>query len=190
MTRGLFQGLEERVGCPDRQSVRVVNQTHLPFPDEWSIDELLFDLPHLLDFDLRRGGFRIRFDDEVVRVGPSGYLQAGSAMPTTVLSLCLRGLLAVEGLSQPYGGHQLSDPGLTVEQIGMGQASTAHGRLKEGDGLLVARDISERHGLPAPRFPRARGLEPLHDQFFYGLCHGLQRLCGIDHQDAARFLSC
>ena len=130
MTRRLFQGLEECIGCPDRQSVRVVNQANLPFPDEWSIDELLFDLPDLLDFDLRRCCFRIGLDDEVIRVRPRGYLQARSATPTAVVSLSLRGLLAVEGLGQPHGGHQLSDPGFAMEQIRMGQASIAQGRLK------------------------------------------------------------
>ena len=146
MTRRLFQGLEERVGCTDRQSVRVVNQANLPFPDEWSIDELLFNLPHLLDFDLRRCRVRIGLDDEVIRVRPCGDLQAGSATATAVLSLRLRGLLAVEGLSQPHGGHQLSDSGFAVEQIRMGQPSIAQCRLKEGDGLLVACKIGERHG--------------------------------------------
>src|SRR6185437_11418962 len=89
LTGGLLQGLEERVGCPDRQSVRVVNQANLPFPDEWSIDELLFDLPHLLDFDLRHCCFRVGLDDEVIRVRPCGYLQAGSATPTAVVGLRL-----------------------------------------------------------------------------------------------------
>lgn len=89
MTRRLFQGLQERIGCTDRQAICVVNQANLPFPDEWSIDELLFDLPHLLDFDLRRCGLRIGLDHKVIRVRPSGYLQAGSATATAVLSLCL-----------------------------------------------------------------------------------------------------
>jgi hypothetical protein len=74
MTRRFFQGLEERVGCSDRQSVRIVNQTNLSVSDERSIDKLLFDLPHLLDFDLRRCSFWIGLDDEVIRVRPSGYL--------------------------------------------------------------------------------------------------------------------
>ena len=153
MTRRLFQGLEERVGRADRQSVRVVNQANLPLPDERSINELLFDLPHLLDFDLRRCCFRVGLDDEVIRMRPRGDLQAGSATATAVLSFCLRGLLAVEGLSQPHGGHQLSDPGLAVEQIRMGQPSIAQRRLKEGDGLLVACKIGERHGYRRPDVP-------------------------------------
>lgn len=190
ITGRLFQGLEERVRCTDRQSVRVVNQANLSLPDEWTINELLFDLPHLLDFDLRRCGFWIGLDDKVIRVRPSSYLKAGSATATAVLSDCLGGLLAVEGLSQSHGGHQLSDPGFAIEHIRMGQASIAQRCLKEGDGLLVACDIGERHGLSASRCPCAIGLEPVHDQFFYGLCHRLQRLCGINHHDASRFPSC
>ncbi len=146
MTRRFFQGLEQRVGCPDRQAIRVVNQANLPLPDERPIDELLFDFPHLLDLDLRRGGFGIRFDDEIVRVRPSGDLEAGSATTTTILSFCLRGSLATEGLSQSHGGHQLSDPGFAVEQIGMGQTSMAQGGLQDGDGLRMACDIGKRHG--------------------------------------------
>ena|SRR6476661_3786677 len=130
MARRLFQGLEEGIGGTDGQSVRVVNQANLSFPNEWSIDELLLDLPHLLDFDLRRCCFRIGLDDEVIRVRSRGYLQTGSATSTAVLSLRLRGLLAVEGLGQPHGGHQLSDLGLTIEEICMGQASIAQSRSK------------------------------------------------------------
>ena len=126
----LFQGLEERIGGTDGQSVRVVNQANLSFPDEWSIDELLFDLPYLVDFDLRCCGFRIGLDDEVIRVCSRGYLQTGSATSTAVLSLRLQGLLAVEGLDQPHGGHRLPDLGLAIEEIGMGQASIAQGRPK------------------------------------------------------------
>src|SRR5574337_61566 len=187
MTRRLLQGLEERVGRPDRHSVGVVNQANLPFSDEWSIDELLFDLPYLLDFDLRGGCLWVGLDDEVIRVSPRGYLQARSATPTAVLGLRLSGLLAVEGLSQSYCGHQLSDPGFAIEQIRMGQASIVQDRLKEGDGLLVACDIGERHGLWVSRCPDGIGLEPVQDQFFYGLCHRFQRSCGIDYHDASRF---
>lgn len=147
MARRLFQGLEERVGGSDRQSIRIVNQANLPSPDEWSVDELLFDLPHLFDFDLRRCGLLVGLDDEVIGVCPRGYLQAGSATPTAILDLRLRELLAVECLSQSHGSHQLPDPGFAIEQIRMGQAFIAQGRLKEGDRLLVADDIGERHGL-------------------------------------------
>jgi hypothetical protein len=185
VTRRLFQGLEECVGCPDRHSVGVVNQANLPFSDEWSIDELLFDLPYLLDFDLRGGCFWVGLDDEVIRVSPRGYLQARSATPTAVLSLSLRGLFAVEGLSQSHGGHRLSDSRFAIEQIRMGQAPIVQGRLKEGDGLLVACDFGERHGLSVSRCPGGIGLEPVQDQFFYGLCNRFQRSCGIDHHDAS-----
>jgi hypothetical protein len=54
MTGRFFQGLEERVGRTDGQSIGLVDEADLPFADEWSIDELLFDLSDLLNLDLRR----------------------------------------------------------------------------------------------------------------------------------------
>lgn len=131
MPRRLLQGLEERVGGADRQAVRIVDEADFPLTDERSIDELLFDLPHLLDLDLRRRCVAIRLDDEVIRVRPGDYLQTRSATATTVLKPRRRGLLAVESLSEPHRRHQLSDPGLTIEQIRMGQSPVAQRRLKD-----------------------------------------------------------
>jgi hypothetical protein len=54
-------------------------------------------------------------------------------------------LFTIQSLSQPYSGHPLSDSGLAVEEVGVGQTPIAHTRLEQGDGVFVAYDISERH---------------------------------------------
>lgn len=146
MARRFFQGLEQRIGGTDGQSIGLVNETDLPFADERPIDELLFDLSDLLDLDLRRRRFRIGLDHETVRVCPSRDLYASATVPAAVDIVRVARLLTVQCLGQPHSGHPFSDPSLTVEEVGVGQAPVAHACLEQGDGLFVTGDISEGHG--------------------------------------------
>lgn len=66
-------------------------------------------------------------------------------MTTAVETVSVGRLFAVQGLGQSYRGHPLSDSGLAVEEIGVGQAAIAYTRLEQGDGLFVACDFGEGH---------------------------------------------
>lgn len=146
VTGGFFQGLEQCVGCSNGQSIGLIDETNFPFPDERSIDELLFDLAYLLNLDLGRRCFRVGLDYETVRVGPCRNLEARSAVSTAVSIVRVVYLFTVQRLSQPYSGHPLSDSGLAMEQVGMGEASMTEACLEYGDRLFVACDVGEGHG--------------------------------------------
>lgn len=99
VTRRFFQRLEQRVRCPDRQAVCIVNQTDFSFAQQWFVDEVLVEIPHLLDFDLGRGRVSVRFDYDIVRMSSRGDLKAGPALAAAVLLGDPTWLFAVQGLS-------------------------------------------------------------------------------------------
>ena len=76
MVGRFFQRFQECVCRADGHTIGVVDQADFSFPDERSVHDLLFDLADLLDLDLRRREFAIRFDNEKVRVGAGFNLQA------------------------------------------------------------------------------------------------------------------
>lgn len=127
MGRRFFQRFQERIGCADRHTVGIVDQTDFSLADERTIHDLVFDIADLLNLDLSGGLFRIRLDDEEVRVRTGFDLSAGSAGAATVETLCLGRPLAVQRLRQANGRQTFSHCILAMEQIGVSQPLMGHG---------------------------------------------------------------
>ena len=100
MGRRLLQRFEERVGCADGHAVGVIDQADFPLADEWTVHDLMFDVADLLNLNLPGGLFRVRLDDEKVRVRAGFDLLAGSAGAATVDPFRDRRLFAIERLCQ------------------------------------------------------------------------------------------
>ena len=89
----------------------------------------MFDLADLLNLDLLSGLFRVRLDDEKVRMRAGFDLSAGSACATTVETVRLGRPFAVERLREANGRQSFSNRLLAVEQIGVSQAFMGDGGL-------------------------------------------------------------
>jgi hypothetical protein len=129
MGRWLFQRFEERVGRADGHAVGVIDQADFPLADERTVHDLMFDVADLLNLNLPGGLFRIRLDDEKVRVCAGLDLLAGSAGTATVDPFRNRRLFAVERLRQTNRRQLFPDRLFTVEQIGMRQSLMGDGGL-------------------------------------------------------------
>jgi hypothetical protein len=81
----------------------------------------VLDLADLLNLDLLGGLFRVRLDDEKVRMRAGFDLLAGSADTATVETFRFRGPFAVECLCEAKSRQSFSDRLFTVEQIGVSQ---------------------------------------------------------------------
>jgi hypothetical protein len=83
----------------------------------------------LLNLDLLGGLFRVRLDDEKVRMCAGLDLPAGPACATTVETIHVRWPFTVERLREANGCEPLSNRLLAVEQVGVSQALMGDGRL-------------------------------------------------------------
>ena len=125
----LLQRFQQRVGRADRHAVGVVDQTDFPLTDERAVHDLVLDLADLLDLDLLGGLFRVRLDDEKVRMRTGLNLLAGPACTTTVETFRIGRLFAVERLREANGRQPFPNRVLAVEQIGVSQALMGDGGL-------------------------------------------------------------
>ena len=129
MGRWLFQRFEERVGCADRHAVGVIDQADFSLTDERTVHDLMFDIADLLNLNLPGGLFRVRLDDEKVRMCVGLDLLAGSAGAATVETVRSRGPFAVERLRKANGRQSFPDCLLAVEEIGVSQSLMGDGGL-------------------------------------------------------------
>jgi hypothetical protein len=83
----------------------------------------------LLNLDLLGGLFRVRLDDEKVRMRAGFDLSAGPACTTTVETVRIGRLFAVESLREADGRQSFPNRVLAVEQIGVSQALMGEGGL-------------------------------------------------------------
>lgn len=145
MGRWLFQRFEERVGCADRHAVGVIDQADFSLTDERTVHDLMFDIADLLNLNLPGGLFRVRLDDEKVRMCVGLDLLAGSAGTATVEPFHLGRSFAVERLCEANGRQPFPDRVLAMEQIGVRQSLMGDGGLQKGDGLLMADTVAKGH---------------------------------------------
>ncbi len=125
----LFQCFQQGVGRADRHAVCIVDQADFPLADERPIHDLMFDLADLFDLDLLGGLFRIRFDDEKVRMGAGLDLLAGPAGAATVEAFCFWRPFAAERLRETNRRQSFPDRLLAMEQVGVSQSLMGDGSL-------------------------------------------------------------
>src|SRR5438552_3866391 len=113
--------------------------------EDRTVHDLVLDLAGLLNLDFPGGLFRVRLDDEKVRMRAGFDLLAGPAGTTTVETVRFGRLFAVERLREANGRQSLSNRLLAVEQIGVSHALIGDGGLQEGDGLLMADTVAKGH---------------------------------------------
>ena len=105
----------------------------------------MLDLADLLNLDLLGGLFRVRLDDEKVRMRAGLDLLAGPAVTATVETFRLGRPFAVERLREANGRQSFPNRVFAVKQIGVSQSLMGDSGLQEGDGLLMADTVAKGH---------------------------------------------
>ena len=115
----LFQGFQQRIGCADGHPVGIVDQEDFLPADQRLVGDLMFQIADLLDFNLRIGQFRVRFDRKKVRVRAGFDLHARPARAARITSVAR---LAIDGLREAQGEQLFPDSLVAVEEIRVGDA--------------------------------------------------------------------
>ena len=105
----------------------------------------MLDLADLLNLDLPGGLFRVRLDDEKVRMRACFDLLAGPACTTTIETVRFGRLIAVERMREANGCQSFANRVFAMEQIGVSQSLMIDCCLQESDGLLMADTVTKGH---------------------------------------------
>lgn len=146
MIRWILQGFEEGIGGFDGHGVGLINEAYLMGADQGAVDDEVFQMADLVDFDLGTLFLTIlRFNEKKVRVRMQFNLMTGPAFPAGIFEGGLQRGFAMQKFGKGHSDQPFPDLSFTLKQVGVPQMMGADCSLKPTDGSVMSLNGSKRH---------------------------------------------